>query len=258
MIKFLKTQTTAPTAADLEQRLQAAQADHSRLTADHAQAAYDSLMATGEPDRVETLAVELAAASRLIGTLTAAIGVAKAREAEAARQRRIAGQAAQIGRVEAILHRRARYAEQLTDHLTAAMKVWRLLVDNSVRAGIAYPAGDAPLGTMLGPVQIKALVAAELHRLGGVPPLSADPMPSFPGAYVADHALLGTPEKIVPLADAIQAANSYAVAAMHGQAPADMPLADPVATDPVEEAEMAEAVPTVDANDYTPVRVRMS
>jgi hypothetical protein len=211
-------------------------------------------------ERQDALALELAGTAKLIGTLEAALGVARQREAEATRQRRIAGQAAQISRVEAILHRRAKYAQNITEAIADAVKAYRLLVDNSIRAHIAFP-GDAPQGTALGAGELRHLVAAELYRQGGVPPLSADPMPSFPGAHVADTTLVGTPEKIMPLVDAIRAANSYATKVMHGQTPADMPLADPAATadhDPIETAEMAETVPTVDANDYTPVRVRMS
>jgi hypothetical protein len=265
MLKFMKTQTTpaaAPTASDLQARLDDAKAALAQLTADHAQAAYDSIM--GVPDAVErhdALAVELAAAAKLIGTLEAAITVAKAREAEAARQRRVEGQKAQIERVTAILHRRAKYAQQLTEAISDAVKAFRLLADNSVRAGIAFPGGDAPLGAMFGPGQIQKLVAAETYRQGGVPPLSADPMPSFPGAHVADTYLVGQPDKIPLLLDAIKAANDYAIASMRGQTPTDWVAADPVATDPIEETEMAEAIPTgptIDATTYVPVKVRMA
>ncbi len=63
--------------------------------------------------------------------------MARQREAEAARQRRVEGQKAHIERVTKILTRRQKYAVELSAAIAETVRLYRLLADNSERAGIA-------------------------------------------------------------------------------------------------------------------------
>ena len=220
-----------PMAAQIEGQIAISRRDLDALVAEHATAAFETVAGVaGADQREQALGEQITSLRRVIEGLTAALAIARQRDAEAARQRWLAEHADLVKRVRGMLQRRHKYAAEFEAAIAQAVQAWRRMVDNSTRALVAYPYGSQLGGTELRPGDIERLVKAELYRQGGVPFVGGgqaeSPYPSFPGGVAPNLALRDMPERITPLAQAIEAANEHALKILQGDTvPVEQPQA---------------------------------
>jgi hypothetical protein len=151
----------------------------------------------------------------------------RARQAEAERIAR--DQAAHIARVVALLEKRDQAGAELAEHLAAADKAFRRVLElgNAVAAGWPFSGSDQQVAVLAANRVVQA-VQLELWRIGGRPFTGGGPGkpdPSFPGGRCDDHRLRGQVDRLPTLAQALAVATNYAVEIMKGQRPSTPALA---------------------------------
>jgi len=141
-----------------------------------------------------------------------------------ANERRVQAQAELIGRIEKKFAERTKVGEELAAVITQANRLFRKLLElnRDLTAPWAWPTGD--LASIMLPRQsILSAIEHELYRqtavpmLGGGQDLGKETGIRFPGAKAPSFMLLGQPQSIVPLADALKAAAAHASDIMRGK-----------------------------------------
>lgn len=210
----MTTQTIRPD--QIEAQLLDAQTELARLTTEHSGASYDAVV-TGDPDKAEQVArldAQVTSLQARIGMLQAALTVARDKEAERLAALRIENQKATVQRAKAMLDRRRTYAEKLSEHLTQAARMYRLMVENGERCRILFPSLHDPKGAKLQAGDVRNLVANELWRVapGSISNVGYLGTDSFPGASPAHPSLQHQPTMTPPLVERVKEANAHAIA----------------------------------------------
>jgi hypothetical protein len=140
-----------------------------------------------------------------------------------ANERRVQAQAELIGRIEKKFTERTKVGEELAAVITQANRLFRKLLElnHDLTAPWAWPTGD--LASIMLPRQsILSAIEHELYRQTAVPMLGGgmdrgDTGTRFPGAKAPSFTLMGQPQSIVPLVDALKAAAAHASDIMRGK-----------------------------------------
>ena len=185
-------------------------------------AAADESIVSGEEAGYQAAVAAVTACNADISRLQSALVGANARSREQAEAAQRAAQAAVRERVGTLLEQRLPVAEKIEKAITTLVQAWRELIEISDKALTAYPGGPPPSGMALSNFELSALVAAEMFRLGSVPPITGRPVigrqiPSLPGPRSPDFMLVGMPERITPLHVGIEQANQTARNHMEGK-----------------------------------------
>jgi hypothetical protein len=165
---------------------------------------------------------EIAAANSEVERFEVGLQSLEARAKEARTREQLAEQAALRARVLKILDSRLPAAKRFESAIAEAMLAFREIFTASDRAHIAWPGAPPNGGAALGNMELLALVSGELWRQGHVPLITGRPpgnrqVPSLPGPRSPSLEFTDLPERILPLAAAIEAANAFARTAMEGK-----------------------------------------
>ena len=184
--------------------------------------AAEQSISSGDETEYQAAVAAMATAHRDIARFEAALSGANARSREQAEAQQRAAAASLRAHVGKLLDQRLPVAERIEKAITTLVQAWRELIEISDKALTAYPGGPPPSGMALSNFELSALVAAEMFRLGSVPPITGRPVigrqiPSLPGPRSPDFMLVGMPERITPLHVGIEQANQTARNHMEGK-----------------------------------------
>jgi hypothetical protein len=181
----------------------------------------DQSISSGDDSKYNAVVAEMAALHQEIDRLQSAMVGATNRNKEAREAEQRAAAASLREHISKLLEQRLPVAEKIEKAITALVQAWRELIELSDKALTAY-GGPPPSGLALSNFELSQLLAAELFRLGSVPPITGRPVigrqvPSLPTPRSPDFMLQGMPERITPLRVQIERANETARNHMEGK-----------------------------------------
>jgi hypothetical protein len=154
------------TAADIQNRLQAAQQELAAIEARHGDLALAAIGgADGAQTEFDAATAALTKARGTVATLSAAHKAAIERDEANLRRSRAALQKSQLAAVRSHLNARDAAADAIATAIAEMAKQWKLLLERSAKARNANPIGGKfPSGALCGVQELQTLVAYELHR----------------------------------------------------------------------------------------------
>jgi hypothetical protein len=208
---------------DVRASLSAAEGKLAALLNRQRELAEQSLVSPAAEQKYQDIVREIAAADGEIKRYEAALENLEAKAKEARTREQIAEQAALRQRVLKILDGRLPAAKRFEAAIAEAVLAFRELFTASDRAHIAWPGTPPNGGAALGNLELLQLIRGELFRQGhvvlvtGRTPSGGRQVPSLPAPKSPGFEFADMPERIQPLAAAIEAANAFARAVMEGK-----------------------------------------
>lgn len=205
----------------IEKRIRDSRARLADLRHQHATACLDAL--DGNATERDRLGAEIEAEERDLARLELALGAARDRAVEEARQQNTALRASRVHSATIHFRSREKAARELQEALEAVGKAWRDLLAKTDKAFASAP-DPLPAGSMMTVASLKELVAKELFRVSGQPG-ALHRGRALPGADPHDVTNTGNPDAVEPISSVIRRVDDHAIALLRGEiAPDRTPL----------------------------------
>ncbi len=206
----------------IRERLAAAKARHGQLTIRQMELAEESVQSPEVEKQYNQVVADMVAASGEIERLELALAGIERKAAQLQASEQLAEQTALRARVAKLLDQRMAPAKRFEAAIGEAVRCFREIVDLSDRALMAWPGRQPDGGAAFSNLEISSLVAAELFRQGhvaivtGRPPSGRREIPPLPAPKAPGLEFIDMPERVKPLAAAIEEANAFAKKVMEG------------------------------------------
>jgi hypothetical protein len=204
--------------ADIQGRISEAEAKLNEADGEHSRAALAAEVGVaGAAARLAAVEETRRGLASRLETLRSALAAAQADER--ARQARSRAKLFKdnLAKITAAFGQRDEAAQRLSNHIAAATKAYRELLELSDKAALPLPGVSLPAGSLIGQGELRRAVERELYRLGARP-LNHDQ--DFPGGRAYDVELLDAPDRLPALPEVVRDASRFALDTVSAGAPA--------------------------------------